>query len=175
MTGSPESKATADLLLSTLHEAGFDDAHVEEYAIESRWQHARAVGRIVSPVARPLAIGSYGWVPGTKGEVTAPLVDLGAPPNNDLPVPADRVRGAAVIVDPHSDAIEAILTPRATASAQTPADTPRTTAAARPHARPRAGRTAPHASCGAAQGDRKEVVRIPLRKLEGPVASRDAI
>ena len=101
VTGSPESKATADLLLSTLHEAGFDDARVEEYAIESRWQHGLAVGRIVSPVARPLAIGSYGWVPGTQGEVTAALVDLGAPPNTDLAVPADRVRRAAVIVDPH--------------------------------------------------------------------------
>ena len=102
VTGSPESRATADLLLSTLREAGFDDAHVEEYAIESRWQHGRAVGRVVNPVARPLTIGSYGWVPGTKGEVTAPLVDLGAPPSNDLPVPADRVRGAAVIVEPHA-------------------------------------------------------------------------
>ena len=55
----------------------------------------------MSPVTQPLAIGSYGWVPGTKGEVTAPLIDLGAPLSNDLPVPADRVRGAAVIVEPH--------------------------------------------------------------------------
>jgi carboxypeptidase Q len=102
VTGTPESKATADLLLSALHEAGFDNASVEDYAIESRWQHGRALGRVVSPVARPLAIGSYGWVPGTQAEVTAPLVDLGAPSNNALPVPADRVRGAAVIVDPHS-------------------------------------------------------------------------
>jgi carboxypeptidase Q len=102
VTGTPASKATADLLLSTLHEAGFDNASVEEYAIESRWQHGRAVGPVVSPVARPLAIGSYGWVPGTQGEVTAPLVDLGARSNNALPIPADRVRGAAVIADPHS-------------------------------------------------------------------------
>jgi carboxypeptidase Q len=102
VTGTPASKATAGLLLSTLHEAGFDNASVEEYAIESRWQHGRALGRVVSPVARPLAIGSYGWVPGTQAEVTAPLIDLGAPSNNALPVPADRVRGAAVIVDPHS-------------------------------------------------------------------------
>jgi carboxypeptidase Q len=101
VTGSPESRAAADLLLSTLRDAGFEDAHFEEYAIESRWQHERAVGRVVDPVARQLAVGSYGWVPGTKGEVTASLVDLGAPPNTDLPVPGDRVRGAAVIVEPH--------------------------------------------------------------------------
>jgi carboxypeptidase Q len=101
VTGSTESRAAADLLLRTLREAGFEDAHFEEYAVESRWQRGRAIGRVASPVARPLAIGSYGWAPGTKGEVTASLIDLGAPPNNDLPVPADRVRGAAVLVEPH--------------------------------------------------------------------------
>jgi carboxypeptidase Q len=102
VTGSPESKAAADLLLGTLREAGFDDARFEEYAIEARWSRGRAVGRVVSPVDRPLAVGSYGWVPGTNGEVTAPLIDLGAPPGNDLPIPADRVRGAAVVVEPHA-------------------------------------------------------------------------
>ena len=102
VTGSAESRAAADLLLAALREAGFADARFEEYPLESRWQRGRAVGRVVSPVARTLAIGSYGWVPGTKGEVTVPLVDLGAPPSNDLPVPADRVRGAAVLVEPHA-------------------------------------------------------------------------
>jgi carboxypeptidase Q len=101
VTGSAESKAAADLLLETLRAAGFSDAHFEEYALASRWQRGRAVGSVVSPVVRTLAIGSYGWVPGTKGEVSAALVDLGAPPSNDLPVPPDRVRGAAVIVEPH--------------------------------------------------------------------------
>jgi hypothetical protein len=102
VTGSPESKATADLLLATLREAGFDDAHFEEYTLESRWQRGRVVGRVVSPVQRSLAVGSYGWVPGTKGEVTVPLVDLGSPPSGVLSVLSDRVRGAAVIVEPHA-------------------------------------------------------------------------
>src|SRR5262249_42250489 len=89
VTGSPESRAAADLLLETLRAAGFEDAHHEEYPIESRWRRGHALGRVVSPLTRPLAVGSYGWVPGTKGEVTAPLVDLGVPPTNELPVPAD--------------------------------------------------------------------------------------
>lgn len=102
VTGTVESKATADLLLKTLREAGFENAHFEEYVLASRWQRGRAVGRVVSPVVRQFAVGSYGWVPGTKGEVTASLVDLGAPPSNDLPVPPNRVRGAAVIVEPRA-------------------------------------------------------------------------
>jgi carboxypeptidase Q len=102
VTGSPECRAAADLLLLTLRQAGFDDAHFEEYALKSRWQQGQAAARVVSPVDRPLAVGSYGWVPGTNGEVTAPLIDLGAPPSNDLPVSTDSVRGAAVIVEPHA-------------------------------------------------------------------------
>jgi carboxypeptidase Q len=102
MTGSAESRAAADLLLAALRQAGFEDAHFEEYTLASRWERGPATGRVVSPVDRPLAVGSYAWVPGTRGEVEATLLDLGAPPGNDLPVSADRVRGAAVIVEPHA-------------------------------------------------------------------------
>jgi hypothetical protein len=100
VTGSTECRAAADLLLRTLREAGFEDAHFEEYPLESRWQRGRAEGRVISPVKRQLAVGSYGWVPGTNGEVTGSLVDLGASSSHDLQISADRVRGAAVIVEP---------------------------------------------------------------------------
>jgi len=114
VTGSPESRAAADLLLATLREAGFEDAHFEEYPLESRWLRGPAAGRVVSPASRPLTVGSYAWVPGTKGELTAPLFDLGVPPSLDLPVPAERVRGAAVIVEPHTIAGVGSLVMRST-------------------------------------------------------------
>ena len=84
VTGTPESRATAELLVNSLRDAGFEDAHFEEYPIGSRWQRGHAVGRVVSPVSRSLAVGSYGWVPGTNGDVSAPLIDLGAPADRDL-------------------------------------------------------------------------------------------
>jgi hypothetical protein len=102
VTGSDQSRAAADLLLDTLREAGLANAHFEEYALESRFEHGPALGRVMSPVDRPLAVGSYGWVPGTSGEVSAPLLDLGAPAGNELSVPGDRLRGTAVIVEPHA-------------------------------------------------------------------------
>ena len=102
VTGSDESRAAADLLLAGLREAGFADARFEEYALESRWQRGRAAARVVAPLARPLAIGSYAWVPGTNGEVTGPLVDLGRPPGIDLSTDAGRLRGAAVLVEPYA-------------------------------------------------------------------------
>jgi hypothetical protein len=100
VTGSPQLRSASELLLAALKDAGYANAHFEEFPLESRWQRGPANGRIVAPIERPLVVGSYAWVPGTPGEIAAPLVDLGAPASNDWTPPADRVRGAAVLVDP---------------------------------------------------------------------------
>ena len=98
ITGSPESKATADLILQQLKNAGFDDAHFEEYTINPGWQHGPAIGEVISPVRRALYIASYGWAPGTQGPIEVPVADIGASGDGHSPLP-DRVRGAAVLVD----------------------------------------------------------------------------
>ncbi len=103
ITGSPESRATAELLLKTLKDAGFENAHFEEYEFASTWQHGPAKGEVISPVRRALMIGSYGWVPGTPGAIEVPVVDFGAPGENHVPTAA-QVRGAAVLVDLRSNA-----------------------------------------------------------------------
>jgi carboxypeptidase Q len=100
VTGTPQTRAASELILALLKEAGYANARFEEFPLESRWTRGPAAGRIVSPIDRPIAVGSYAWVPGTAGPVTAPLVDIGAPASNALPVPVERVRGAAVLVDP---------------------------------------------------------------------------
>jgi carboxypeptidase Q len=104
ITGSPQSRATAELILKTLKEAGFDNAHFEEYELTSTWEHGSATGEVISPVQRSLMIGSYGWVPGTPGAIEVPLVDFGAPGEDHVPKP-EQVRGAAVIVDLRSNGI----------------------------------------------------------------------
>lgn len=98
ITGSPESKATAELLLHTLKDAGFDNAHFEEYTFNPGWQHGPATGTVISPVHRDLYVASYGWAPGTAGPVEVPVADIGAIGDGRSPLP-DRVRGAAVLVD----------------------------------------------------------------------------
>lgn len=104
ITGSLQSRATAELILKTLKEAGFENAHFEEYKLISTWQHGTATGEVISPVRRALMIGSYGWVPGTPGAIEVPLVDFGAPSENHVPQ-ADQVRGAAVIIDLRSNGV----------------------------------------------------------------------
>ena len=98
ITGSPESKATADLILHTLKDAGFENAHFEDYTINPGWQHGPATGAVISPVHRDLYVASYGWAPGTPGPVEVPVADIGASADGHSPLP-DRVRGAAVLVD----------------------------------------------------------------------------
>jgi hypothetical protein len=97
VTGSPESKSTAEMLLGALREAGLANVHAEEWRLRSRWARGTAAARVASPIERPLAVASFGWVPGTPAAVEAPLVDAGAPKAGDAP--GDRVRGAAVLAD----------------------------------------------------------------------------
>lgn len=98
ITGSPESKATADLILHTLKDAGFESAHFEDYTIDRSWHHGPATGAVVSPVKRDLYVASYGWAPGTPEAIEVPVADIGATGDGHSPLP-DRVRGAAVLVD----------------------------------------------------------------------------
>jgi len=96
VTGSPQSKATAELLLETLRQAQLADVHAEEWTLASRWQRLRAVGSIRQPIERPILLQSFGWVPGTTGPIEAPLVDVGtAGPD----VPLERVKGAIVLAN----------------------------------------------------------------------------
>ena len=63
-----------------------------------------ATGRVLSPTTRPLFVGSYAWVPGTAGQIEAPLVDLGSPASKEVAVDSGSLKGAAVMVDPHDTA-----------------------------------------------------------------------
>ena len=104
ITGSPGSRQAAELILKTLKEAGFENAHFEEYDLASSWQHHSISGEVISPVQRPILIGTYGWVPGTPGPIEVPVMDFGPIGNGDVPIPPS-VRGAAVLIDLRSNAV----------------------------------------------------------------------
>jgi len=113
VTGSPQLRAASELILSALKEAGYANAHFEEYDLPSRWRRGPASGRILAPIERTIAVGSYGWVPGTSGEVSGPVVDLGAPASPDVAFPPG-VRGAMVLVDPQKAGADPSFVMRAT-------------------------------------------------------------
>src|SRR5215471_12942589 len=58
MTGTPQNSAAAQLILSTLRNTGFDNAHFEEFKLESVWHRGPASAYVVGPVKRPLVVSS---------------------------------------------------------------------------------------------------------------------
>src|SRR6185437_10622873 len=98
ITGSSESYRTSELILKTLREAGFDNAHFEQFEINPGWQHGPASAQVISPVRRDLYVASYGWAPGTNGSIEVPITDIGSKGDGHSPLPAN-VRGTAVLVD----------------------------------------------------------------------------
>lgn len=100
VTGSPQSKKASEFILNALKEAGYENARLEEYILKTRWTRGFSVGRVISPVEQSLTVGSYGWAPGTKGEITANLVDLRILKDKKLPARLDGVLDAAVMVEP---------------------------------------------------------------------------
>ena len=104
ITGSPESRATAELILKTLQDAGFKNAHFEEYELGSVWHKGLTTGEVISPVKRSLYIGTYGWAPSTPGPIEVPLVDMGNVDSGQFSIP-QAARGAAVILDLKSNAL----------------------------------------------------------------------
>lgn len=99
VTGSPESAATASLILKTLTDAGLTNAHIEQYPIESGWKRGAANAAVVSPVSHPIFVGSYGWAPGTNGPAQARLVEANMSADGTLDVPLSNLRDTAVMMN----------------------------------------------------------------------------
>ena len=112
VTGSPQARAASELILAALRDAGYAKARIEEYELPSRWQRGPASGRIVAPIERAIVVGSYGWVPGTAGEISGPVVDLGSPAAPDAPFPSGT-RGSMVLVDPQKSGADPSFVTRA--------------------------------------------------------------
>jgi carboxypeptidase Q len=99
LTGSPESRAAADLVLKELRDAGYDGAHFEDYPLAAGWRHGEATGAVVRPVKQRLLVGSYGWAPGTDGKVEVPVIVARVAADGSPDVEPARLNGAAVLVD----------------------------------------------------------------------------
>lgn len=100
VTGSVASKKTSTYLLTKLKETGFDNARLEDYTLQTSWNRKSATGYIVGPTNQRIHVGSYGWSPGTAGEIVTNVIDLKIIKTSAIPERFENVKGASVIVEP---------------------------------------------------------------------------
>lgn len=117
VTGTPQLRAAQDLIAATLRSSGLDHVAFEEWPLASRWRRGQVSASLVSPVQRALAVGTWAWSPGTAGNVTARVLDLGVVNTIPAVLPSD-VRGAAVIMDPRGNRSDTAFVVRTLAARQ---------------------------------------------------------
>lgn len=121
MTGTPADSAAAQLILNSLRNAGFENAHLEEYQLDSVWHRGPISAYVAGPLKQPLVVSSYGWVPGTEAPIEVPLVTATFTPDGEFTQAAEGFRGKAVLVEIKGEAhaySSAYVTLRAQASRQ---------------------------------------------------------
>jgi hypothetical protein len=106
LTGSPNHKAAAEWAIQQMKEWGLQNAHLEPWDFgHPGWMNERASGYIVAPIHDQLTFKVLAWTPGTKGTVTAPVVQIVPPekPKKEdlaayLDSVKDKVKGRIVMV-----------------------------------------------------------------------------
>ena len=85
-------------------EYGLTNVKLEPWEIPVKWERGTASLTLTEPNAgKRLLVASAGWVPGTKGKLTAPVVFLEAKTKDDLAKYKGTLRGAVVLTRPPAD------------------------------------------------------------------------
>ena len=106
LTGSPNHKAAAEWAIQQMKEWGLQNAHLEPWDFgHPGWMNERASGYIVSPIHDQLTFKVLAWTPGTKGTITAQVVQIIPPekPKKEeltayLDSVKDKIKGKIVLV-----------------------------------------------------------------------------
>ena len=87
VTGSPSLKAADDWAVGMMTKWGLSNAHLEPWTFQlptaakpvPGWVNTELVAEAISPFRAPLRVEPLAWTPGTKGEVTAQVVEIEPP------------------------------------------------------------------------------------------------
>jgi len=87
VTGSPSLKAADDWAVGMMTKWGLSNAHLEPWTFQPPtaakpvpgWVNTELVAEAISPFRAPLRVEPLAWTPGTKGEVTAQVVEIEPP------------------------------------------------------------------------------------------------
>ncbi len=76
VTGSEGEARALQWALEKFRSYAYTNAHREDYTVPHRWRRGMAEASIIAPIERRIDVASYGWVVGTQGVVTAPVVSI---------------------------------------------------------------------------------------------------
>lgn len=103
LTGSPALDSAAEWATGLSREYQLENVHLEKWTIAHSWQRGLASARIIAPTSRQITIASAGWTPGTRGQVTGPVVYVAAKTLAELQPFHGKLKGAFVIDHPPND------------------------------------------------------------------------
>jgi hypothetical protein len=80
LTGSPNAKAAGEWVVKRATEWGLKNAHLEPWDFgHDGWLNERTSAFLITPVKDTLVVEALAWTPGTKGPVSAVVVQIDAP------------------------------------------------------------------------------------------------
>ncbi len=99
ITSSPNHRAAAEYIMTTLKGYGLQNVHLEPWGpFGNSWQYKKFYGALVEPNYAPLIGFPLAWTPGTKGPVTAEAVLAPIHSQADFAKYKGKLRGKIVLV-----------------------------------------------------------------------------
>ncbi len=99
ITSSPNHRAAAEWIMSTLKGYGLQNVHLEPFGpFGNSWQFKKFYGALVDPNYAPLIGFPLAWTPGTKGPVTAEAVLAPIHSQADFDKYKGKLRGKIVLI-----------------------------------------------------------------------------
>jgi carboxypeptidase Q len=99
LTGSPAYNHAADWAAAKFRSFGIQNVRLEPFTIPAGWQRGSASGALLSPLPRPLGVGSLGWSPSTPPGGVQGTVVVVSDVSSDALKQTDQFRGKIVFLD----------------------------------------------------------------------------
>ncbi len=100
LTGSPAYMRATEWAAAKFRSYGIENVRLEPFEIDAGWERGTASGEMLSPLARPLYVASYGWAPSTPpGGVEGAVAEVSDIAAEALQSRAQELRGKIVLLD----------------------------------------------------------------------------